>query len=117
MKIIRKKEIKTEERPFGRTVQKLLSHKFKEPRDSMAMFLSFVPKGKLDKHYHSNTEEIIVFPQGGNIEINGNLYKMEPWDSVFLEPGDRHGFAGEGGEDVLEFAMRFPDNEDKVNVE
>lgn len=116
MKLIRRKEIETEERAFGRTVQKLLSHKFIESRDSMALFLCFVPKGKLDTHYHEKTEEIIIFPQGGKIEVNGTLYDMEPWDFVLLEPGDKHGFSGED-KDVIHLAMRFPDNDDKISVD
>jgi len=116
MKIIRRKDCLTEERAFGRTVQKLLGHKFTGEKDSMAMFLSFVPKGKLDPHYHERTEEIIIFPQGGKIEVNDKLYEMEPWDFVLLEPGDKHGFTGED-KDVLLLALRFPDNEDKVPVD
>lgn len=116
MKIVRRKEIEKQERPFGRFVQKLLSHKFIKPRGSMALFLSFVPKGKLDTHYHSKTEEIIIFPDGGKISVNGKLFIMNPWDLVLLEPGDRHGFNGED-KDVFHLAIRFPDNEDKIRVD
>lgn len=115
MKIIRKKDIKEEQRPFGRTVQKLLGYKFAKPRDSMALFLSFVPKSRLDEHYHAETEEIIMYPEGGKIKVNGNLYDMDPWDFVVLEPGDVHGFEGEY-KDVFVLAMRFPDNTDKVLI-
>jgi len=116
MKIIRKNEIETEDRLFGRTVQKLLSHKFKEKKDSMALFLCFVPKGKLDKHYHIKTEEIIIFPEGGKIEVNKRLFDMNPWDLILLEPGDIHGFT-EDDKDVLQLALRFPDGNDKVSVD
>jgi len=116
MKIIKRSKIEIEKRPFGRTVQKLLSHKFIQPRDSIAMFLGFAPKGQLDFHYHEKTEEIIIFPEGGKIEVNGKLYDMEPWDMVLLEPGEIHGFDGEY-KDVLHLALRFPDNEDKISVE
>lgn len=116
MKLIRVNEIERQERPFGRVVQKLLSHKFLKPRRSMALFLSFVPKGKLDTHYHAETEEVIIFPEGGKIDVNGRLYTMGPWDLILLEPGDKHGFGG-GDKDVLHLAIRFPDNEDKVKVD
>lgn len=114
MKLIKRNEIETQQRPFGRTVQKLLQHKYIKPVDSMVMFLCFVPKGKLDAHYHKETEEIIMFPQGGKIEVDGKLYEMEPWDAVLLEPGEKHGFSGED-KDVMHLAIRFPDNEDKVS--
>lgn len=117
MKIIKRKEIESIERPFGRVLQKLLGHKFVKPRDSMAMFLSFVPKGKLDMHYHENSEELILFPQGGKIEVNNKLYTMEPWDSVFLDSGDVHGLNIED-KDVLLLALRFPDNnQDKISID
>ncbi len=116
MKIIRKEEVPTTNRPYGRTIQKLLSHKFANPVDSMAMFMCFVPKGKLDPHYHAETEEIIMFPQGGKIKINDETHEMNPWDFVLLEPGDKHGFTGED-KDVIHLAMRFPDNEDKISID
>lgn len=116
MKIIKRKEIKEIKRPFGRIVQKLLGCKFIRPKDSMAMFLSFSPKAKLDFHYHANTEEIIIFPEGGKIEVDDKLYNMDPWDAVFLEPGEIHGFDGEY-KDVMHLALRFPDNEDKISAD
>ncbi|MEA2037284.1 MAG: hypothetical protein U9O94_07260, partial [Nanoarchaeota archaeon] len=105
MKIVRRKDIEKQDRPYGRFVQKLLSYNFSKSRDSMALFLSYVPKGKLDTHHHAKTEEIILFPEGGKIEVNGELFSMEPWDLVVLEPGDKHGFSGED-KDVFHLAMR-----------
>jgi quercetin dioxygenase-like cupin family protein len=116
MKIIKRSEVENQNRPMGRIVQKIFSHKFIKPASSMAMFLSFMPQSKLDFHYHKETEEILVFPNGGKIEVNDKLYSLEPWDTVLIEPGDVHGFSG-SDKDVYCLAMRFPDNEDKIRVE
>lgn len=116
MKLIKRSEIEVNQRPFGRSVQKLLAHKFSKPQESLAMFLSFMPKCQLDYHYHEQTEEIIMFPEGGKIEVNGKLYEMQPWDGVLLQPGDIHGFEGED-KDVYCLALRFPDNGDKISIE
>lgn len=115
MKLIKRSEIETQQRPFGRSVQKLLSHRFNGPKNSMVMFLSFMPKCQLDYHTHKETEEIIMFPEGGKIEVDGKLYIMEQWDGVLLEPGEVHGFDGED-KDIYCLALRFPDNEDKVSA-
>ena len=32
------------------------------------------------KHFHSKSEEIIMFPVGGEISVNGKDYKMNNWD-------------------------------------
>ena len=95
MKIIRFKEIKTEDRLDGRIVSKLISHKLAKP-DSMAIYLNFVPKGRFSFHKHSECEEIIFFPKGGKMEINGKEYLLEyaiPADFALIRAhkGDRRG--------------------------
>ncbi len=115
MKIIRNEEVKKEPRDLGRVVQKMLNHKFSSPKDSLVIFYSHVPKGKVDFHYHNNSEEIIIFPQGGKMEINKVVYSFEPWDILLIEPRDIHGFDGED-KDVLHIALRLPDNSDKISI-
>lgn len=115
MKIIRADKIKGERKPFGRITKKLLEHKFREPISDIVFYLSSMPTGKLDKHYHAESEEIICFPKGGKINVNGRLYEMREWDMVLLDIGDVHSCEEECG-DVIHFAIKMPNVEDKVNV-
>lgn len=114
MQIVRFNEIRGDRRPDGRVVRKLISHKFKKPVDSIVLYLCDVPKGKFGKHHHSKSDEIIVFPKGGKIAVNGKEYEMKPWDFVLLEKGDTHGLDSET-QDTIHFAIKCPDVDDKVN--
>ena len=117
MKLIKREEIPIEIRNDERKVQKLLSHNFIAPRDSMVLFLSYAHHGNIDYHYHEKTEEIIIFPEGGKIEVNGQLYNIKPLDAILIAPYEVHGFKAEQGaeyKDIYIFAMRFPDNDDKI---
>lgn len=112
MQIIRFKDIEPDERPDGRTVRKLTSVNLGDNASSAALFYCEVPKSKFDNHYHSVSTEIIMFPEGGNIEINGKEYVMDKWDFVVLQPGDWHGFSGDGA-NAAHVAFKLPDVEDK----
>ncbi|MCK5305924.1 MAG: hypothetical protein KAJ66_02215 [Candidatus Omnitrophica bacterium] len=112
MKIIRSNSIKPSKRPLGRRVKKMLELKLKPPVDSMAIYLNFLPQGKLDKHYHSKSQEIICFPQGGRISVNGRRYKMNIWDMVLLDIGDVH-CCERKGKSTLHFVIKVPNIKDK----
>jgi quercetin dioxygenase-like cupin family protein len=114
MKLIRFKEVQKDGRPDGRIVRKLISHHFNKPVKSMAFYLCEVPGGKFGEHHHSEAEELIMFPNGGRITVNGKDIDMEDWDFVILAPGDKHGFSGECG-NIIHLAMKFPDAEDKIS--
>lgn len=116
MKLIRASRIKGEKRADGRTVKKLLEHSFSKPIDSIVVYLCDVPGCKLEKHYHSESQEVICFPKGGKITVNGETYQMESWDMVLLEVGDTHGYEGDECPDILHLAIKLPNREDKVSV-
>ena len=115
MKLVRYEEVKLDKRSDGRTVRKVLSHHFNQPMNSMALYLCEVPSGKFGEHFHSKSEEIIMFPVGGEISVNGKDYKMNNWDFVVLQPGDKHGFNGES-EDIIHLAIKLPDSNDKITT-
>ena len=117
MKLIRASQIKGEGRADGRTVKELLEISFAEPVDSIVIYLCDVPSGKFGKHYHSESQEVICFPNGGKITINGETYQMESWDMVLLEVGDVHGYDGDKCPDIFHFAIKLPNRADKVTVE
>ena len=120
MKLIKREKVPEYMRHDGRKVKKLLRHKFIAPRDSMVLFLSYAPKGNIDYHYHKKTEEIIIFPEGGKIEVNNKLYRLGPLDAILIEPCEVHGFKADKSKveykDTYVIAMRFPDNNDKISV-
>ena len=109
MKIIRTSEIKGDNRPDGRTVKTLLES------PEMNLYLCQVPGSKFGSHYHSGSTEIIVFPQGGAITINGEDFVMEPWDMAVMDKGDIHGFSGNSN-DIIHFAVKIPGVDDKVDA-
>lgn len=113
MQIIRKKDQSSYSREKGRTVTHLFD--FDIPFDSASFFLGESPQGSLGSHYHEFSHEIIFFPVGGTIEVNGTKYTLNEWDSVILEPGDIHGFAGDGSR-CVHFAIKFPSKPDRVKV-
>lgn len=116
MKIIRAAEKAEEERPFGRTTKSLLEYFLPKKIESIALYLSYLPTGKFDAHYHPNCFEIIVFPKGGKIEVNNNSYELSEWDLVALEPGDIHGYSKDDCKDIIHFAIRLPAVKDRVSV-
>jgi hypothetical protein len=116
MKIIRRGEAPSDSRPNGRTVRTLFQQEFDEPVSSIVFYLCEVPSGKFGAHYQSQSVEFIWFPTGGMIKVNGQVYEMNPWDGVLLEPGDVHGYDGDDCKDILHFAVKMPSVSDKVEV-
>lgn len=116
MKIIHASEVSNEKKPYGRETKALFEHVFNKPAESIVFYLSSLPTGQFDEHYHSESEEIIWFPEGGEINVEGTNYRMGPWDAVFLESGERHGFKGNCGKTV-HFAVKIPASKDKVSTE
>lgn len=115
MEIIKFSEGKKFTRPFGRETRILLEHKFDKPIDSIIFYHSSLENGKFDEHYHSESEEIIWFPEGGEITVEGETYKMEPWDGVLLQPGEKHGYSANCGK-IIHLAVKMPASDDKVVV-
>lgn len=115
MKIIKFSEGEKFERPYGRVSRVLLEHKFKTPVESIIFYHSDLPNGKFDDHYHSESEEIIWFPEGGKITVEGETIQMEPWDGVLLQPGEQHGYSGESVK-TIHLAVKMPASNDKVSA-
>ncbi len=116
MKIIRKDVAHCSIRKDGRKVTKLLEMNIDSFSSSMVLYHCDVPKGEFAEHYHAKSTELIFFPEGGKIKVNGKLYDMNPWDGVLLEPGDRHGYNESECKDIIHFAIRIPSEDDKVEV-
>lgn len=116
VKLVRYNEVDVERRPDGREVRQLISHAFDKPVDSITLYHCTVPKGRFSEHYHSESDEIIMFPLGGRITVNDETFDMEPWDFVLLEAGDRHGFEGDDCPDIIHLAIKVPDRDDKVST-
>ena len=116
MKVIRKEEADILNRPYGRQTYLLFSHRFDQPIDSIIFYLSELPTGQLDEHYHTRSEELIFFPEGGAMRVNGEIVKLGPWDGVFLEPGDKHGLELKD-KPTVHLAIKMPDVSDKKLVE
>ena len=114
MKIIRAKEADTSSRTDGRTVRRMIDFNFKNPADSVTLFICELPDGKFGDHKHTVSDEFICFPQGGKITINGESFDMNEWDIALLEKGDIHGNE-EGCGPIIHFAIKAPTAEDKVN--
>jgi quercetin dioxygenase-like cupin family protein len=117
VKLLRHAEAPSDRRADGRVVRTLLSQHFTQPLDSIVFYLVTVPGGRFEEHYHTHAQEVIWFPQGGGISVNGETYEMAPWDGVFLEPGDRHAYTGPELPNVIHLAVKMPDADDKVRVE
>ena len=89
MKIVRYKEVPVDRRSDGRSVRKLASVELgKLEKTNAALYFCEVPESRFEGHYHSDSTEVIMFPEGGDITVNGEDYAMDKWDFVILEPGD-----------------------------
>ena len=77
MIVIRKEEADLLKRPFGRQTYRLFSHRFDRPVDSIIFYLSVLPTGQFDEHYHTQSEEMIFFPEGGKMRVNGEIVQFE----------------------------------------
>ena len=116
MKHLKKNDYQSDVRADGRTVRKMMELNVSEPVSSMVFYLNDVPNGNFGKHYHSKSTEIIWFPNGGKIEVNGEIYIMGNWDGMLLEPGDAHSYNKGDCNNVIHFAVKFPADNDKVEV-
>lgn len=114
MKIIKKSEAEILERPYERKTYKLLSHKFSKPIESIVFYLSILPTGRFDKHHHINSDELIIFPNGGKMRVNKKIYNLKEWDGILLEPGDEHGLDIIDN-DTIHLAIKMPDIDDKTS--
>lgn len=116
MKIYSLDESEGYRRPDGREVNILLKEKFGKTYEGLTLFFSKGPKGHLSKHCHNQTHEIIVFPNGGCLEINDIMHKFSNWDCVLLEPGDIHGYDGESTGETIHFAILLTDKKDRKKL-
>ena len=117
MKRLRRAEAPSESRPDGRQVTTLFATAFERPLDSIRFLLVDLPDGRFPGHYHAASHELILFPAGGAITVNGETLAMAPWDGVLLEPGDVHSYIGEGAGPVIQLAVQMPPLDDRVTVE
>ena len=113
MKIFSLEESDNYKRTDGRQVHVLLKEKLGKSYDGITLFFSKGPAGHLSRHCHNNTHEIIVFPNGGCLEVNKIMYNFNEWDCVLLEPGDIHGYDGESIGPTLHFAILLTDKNDR----
>lgn len=102
------------DREYQRKVYKLFSQKFND--GNIGIYLGVAPTGHLEEHFHAKSNEIIFFPIGGSLKINGTIYKFGKWDGVLLHPGDIHGWPIKGNEVVQHLAIKFPDIDDRVII-
>lgn len=114
MRLIKFKDGDTSIRNDGRTVNEIVSLHL-EHKDAV-FYHCTVPKGQFGFHYHEVAQEIIWFPLGGNITVNDIDYELSEWDAVLLEPGDVHGYLGDKSKDIIHFAIKFPNVDDKKLV-
>jgi len=103
-------------RPYGRRTRKLFEYSFPSPVSSIVLFHSLLPQGRFDEHYHTGSHELILFPKGGKITVNGVDHSLREWEGVLLEPGDSHGYNKEDQNDIVHLAIKMPADHDKVNI-
>lgn len=115
MKIFRLKDKQEEDRKYGRKVRKVIEFSFSEPVSDFVAYYVESPNGMVDGHYHTDSEELIVFPIGGQLRINGELILFDAWDSVMLHKGDIHELEEDTGRETIHFALKFPGCSDKVS--
>lgn len=113
MKVVRTKDIQSEARPMGRTVRTLLKL---TNLDECTIYFGESEKGRIDQHFHEHGQELIFFPVGGFLEINGDIIEFESWDAVLLEPGDVHGNLDCPEMQTIHLAIKFSHETDKVVV-
>ncbi len=117
MKIIRKSLANSKSRSDGRTVTTLSEISLNHNISSLVLYHCDVPNGKFTAHLHKESHEIILFPVGGKMIVNGNKYEFGAWDGVFLEPGDIHGYDHDDCNDIVHLAIRMPNIVDKREVD
>lgn len=112
MEILKLDDLPNYSREFERKVYKLFTERTNN--QNIGIYLGIAPTGHLEKHMHTKSSEIIFFPIGGSLEINGIVYEFGAWDGVRLDPGDIHGWPFKGKKPIHHLAIKFPDIDDRV---
>ncbi len=111
MKVLASDQVPFESRKYGRKVKRIFDEEI--DNTSCVIYLSML-EGQLDYHYHKSSHEIIIFPEGGCLEVNGKLHQFGPYGAVLLEPGDVHGLSASEAQKQTHIAIKIPRDNDKV---
>lgn len=65
------------------------------------------PGGHSPKHQHPYEHGVLVLHGAGTVEVDGETHRLQPGDSLFIEPNALHQFRADCGES-LEFMCMVP---------
>ena len=107
MEIIRKNEVKEEDRG-GYYIKRLLTKKLGKFPEDLGFYHTAIPKGsKCKEQWHEKSYEAVYFLTKGSAKLNGKMYSLEAGDLVVLDPNEKHEWLATEN-DVSVFALRFP---------
>jgi len=118
MKIVKKSELKHEERK--NYLRAIASRVAILNTDLVAGILHVViPSGKKsDRHYHSSFKEIFIPLTKGIIEVNGNDFAVNVGDVIIVDEKEIHSAKATQDTDFELFAIKLPEDEfDRTSVD
>ena len=118
MKVVRKNELKHEERK--NYLRAIASRVEILNTDKVAGVLHvIVPKGrKSDRHYHSTFKEIFIPLTKGIIEIDGEEFEVDSGDVIIVNEKEVHSAKATKDNDFELFAIKLPEDEsDRTSVD
>lgn len=70
------------------------------------------------RHYHARARQLFFLLEGElTIEIGGNLFQLEPQDSLEVAPGNSHGVRNDGKTDAIFLVISAPTTRgDRTNL-
>lgn len=116
-KIVGVEDVPVEERGNGRYyIRRVLDEMLSTPPESVGVYFTSV-RSYVAEHHHRNLDEILIFLTPAAIEINGERYEMQKYDSVFLPRGTNHKIYSNNDQESMLIAVKMPNaKEDKVET-
>jgi len=112
MKIIKKKDLYTENRQDGRTINYYPPIDIPKNTKQIGFLKTTTPKDCNELlHKHPVSTEIFYYLTPAKVEVNGKVYDMESGDMIILEQGDKHRQVADNDIDLI--ALRIPLSKDK----
>ena len=103
-------------RPGGRTFKEIIKERIgniHSPDAFVQVVRGQTTGGYIDTHKHGDSIEIFIFPEGGQLCVNDEVFNFSAWDAILLEPGDTHGYSGSSSISSTHIAIRIGPENDK----
>lgn len=99
-------ELKT---PEGEQLQEILGLQAGNVKSHSLARVLITPGNASQAHYHWKSEESYLILSGtATLNINGQVYRLNPGEAVLIEPHEVHKISNQGDEDLIFLAVCVP---------